>query len=70
MFKIGDNVIDKKTNERYKIYDINKLDKVFYYVKSENNYTTIKFEWEIKKYNCFKWIYEEVIKKWKKKKIY
>lgn len=47
MFKIGDYVLDKKTNEKYRVY--NKLNK-FYLVKREGLMVG-KFEWELKKCN-------------------
>ena len=47
MFKIGDYVLDKKTNEKYRI--CNKSNK-FYLVKGKG-FIVGKFEWELKKCN-------------------
>ncbi len=53
MFKIGEYVLDRKTNEKYRIY--NKTNK-FYLVK-ENDLMVGKFEWELKKCNLIQKIF-------------
>ena len=53
MFKIGDYVLDKKTNEKYRVYS--KSNK-FYLVKREGLMVG-KFEWELKKCNLIQKIF-------------
>lgn len=53
MFEIGEYVLDKKTNEKYRVY--NKSNK-FYLVKG-NGPSIGKFEWELKKCNFFQKIF-------------
>lgn len=53
MFKIDEYVLDRKTNEKYRIY--NKTNK-FYLVKCKGTMIG-KFEWELKKCNFFQKIF-------------
>lgn len=53
MFEIGEYVLDKKTNEKYRIY--NKTNK-FYLVKGKETIIG-KFEWELKKCNLIQKIF-------------
>lgn len=55
MFKIGDYVLDKKTNEKYRI--CNKSNK-FYLVKGKGLIVG-KFEWELKKCNLIQKMFYE-----------
>ena len=57
MFKIGDYVLDRKTNEKYRIYNkSNNKSNKFYLVKG-NGLIVGKFEWELKKCNLIQKIF-------------
>ena len=57
MFKIGDYILDKKTNKKGLVFDHNKN---FYLIKNENNSIEGKFEWELEKYNFIKYIIRRI----------
>lgn len=57
MFKIGDYILDKKTNQKCLIISYNKN---FYLIKNINGVVEGKFEWELEKYNFIKYIIRRI----------